>query len=181
MLAMSSDQLSFPKSKIKILLLEGIHMNAVEQLAREGYTNVRREESALPPDELRAALASVHMVGIRSRTKLTPEVLGQAERLMAVGCFCIGTNQVDLEAAAPELRAIGCFCIGTNQVDLAAAAARAVPVFNAPHSNTRSVAELVIGLTVMLMRDVFAKSLAVHEGRWPKSARGSRELRRRRA
>ena len=146
---------SYPREKIRILLLEGIHESAVETLGRYGYTNVECVGHALTGDELGAALANAHMVGIRSRTQLDAAALEATKRLMAVGCFCIGTNQVDLGAAA----------------------ARGVPVFNAPHSNTRSVAELVIGLSIMLMRGTFEKSSAVHAGRWPKSATGSREVR----
>ena len=150
-----SAPLSFPRGRIRVVLLEGIHESAVEQLQSRGYTRIERYGTALDGDELRRAIADAHLVGIRSRTQLSGEAIEAAERLVAIGCFCIGTNQVDIDAAAH----------------------RGVPVFNAPHSNTRSVAELVIGLTVMLMRDVFAKSRAVHEGRWPKSAKGSRELR----
>jgi D-3-phosphoglycerate dehydrogenase len=150
-----SAPLSFPRNRIRVVLLEGVHDSAVEQLQSRGYTRIERYDTALDDDELRRAIADAHLVGIRSRTQLSAEAIEDARRLVAIGCFCIGTNQVDVDAAAH----------------------RGVPVFNAPHSNTRSVAELVIGLTVMLMRDVFAKSLAVHEGRWPKSAKGSRELR----
>jgi len=146
---------SFPREKIKVLLLEGIHESAIAVLERHGYSNVERLGHALTGDELNAALAAAHMVGIRSRTQLDSAALEATRRLMAIGCFCIGTNQVALDAAA----------------------ARGVPVFNAPHSNTRSVAELVIGLSIMLMRGTFEKSAAVHEGRWPKTATGSREVR----
>ncbi|RMG07239.1 MAG: phosphoglycerate dehydrogenase [Planctomycetota bacterium] len=150
-----SDRLSFPKEKIRILLLEGIHPNAVEAFRREGYTRVRREETALSPSELRKALSSAHMVGIRSRTRLDAEAFAAAPRLMAVGCFCIGTNQVDLEAAARQ----------------------GIPVFNAPHSNTRSVAELVVAEMVMLLRGLGDKNTAAHQGRWTKSSKNSYELR----
>jgi len=146
---------SFPREKIRILLLEGIHESAVETLARHGYSNVERLGHALTGDDLKKALATAHMVGIRSRTQIAAEALEATKRLMSIGCFCIGTNQVDL----------------------AAAAGRGVPVFNAPHSNTRSVAELVIGLAIMLMRGTFEKNAAVHAGQWPKSASGSREVR----
>jgi D-3-phosphoglycerate dehydrogenase / 2-oxoglutarate reductase len=151
----SSEKLSFPKGKIRILLLEGIHQSAVEQFHAQGYTNVQHVAKALPPDELRAALADAHMVGVRSRTQLTEDVLKEASRLMAIGCFCIGTNQVALETAAK---------LG-------------IPVFNAPHSNTRSVAELVLAEMVMLKRGLGDKNTAAHEGRWLKSAKGSFELR----
>ena len=147
--------LSFPREKIRVLLLEGIHEDAVRAFERQGYTRVDRIAGALPPDELHAALADAHMVGIRSRTQLDAAAVAAAKRLIAIGCFCIGTNQVDLGAAA----------------------ARGIPVFNAPHSNTRSVAEMVLGLTIMLMRGTFTKSQAVHAGSWPKSAAGSREVR----
>ncbi len=150
-----SERLSLPKDRIRILLLEGIHDSAVELLARAGYTQVIRHTKALDGDALIDALQGVHMVGIRSRTQLTEEVFAAADRLIAVGCFCIGTNQVDLEAAR----------------------VRGIPVFNAPFSNTRSVAELVIGEIVMLMRRIPDKSAAAHRGVWDKSAAGSREVR----
>lgn len=146
---------SFPRDRIRILLLEGIHESAAEALARHGYTNVDRRAGALTGAELHDALKGAHFVGIRSRTKLDAAALEAADKLVGIGCYCIGTNQVDL----------------------AGAAARGLPVFNAPHSNTRSVAELVTGLSVMLMRGTFAKSAEVHAGRWPKSATGSREVR----
>lgn len=147
--------LSLPKDRIRILLLEGVHESAVDLLAEEGYRSVEHLTQALPPGELRARIARVHMLGIRSRTHLTRDIL----------------------AAAPRLFAVGCFSVGTDQVDLAAAAEAGVPVFNAPHANTRSVAELVLGLTVMLLRDVFRRSTAAHAGTWMKTARGSREVR----
>ena len=150
-----SQDLSFPKEKLKILLLEGIHQNAVEHLQRAGYTQVEHHAKALGEDELREALSTAHMVGIRSRTQLTESVLSDARRLFAIGCFCIGTNQVDLDAAA----------------------LRGVPVFNAPHSNTRSVAEMVLAESVMLFRGLGDKNTAAHEGRWIKSAANSHEVR----
>ena len=122
-------RLSFPKERVQILLLEGIHENAATDLAAGGYTNVTMLPGALDEDELVARIEGVHLLGIRSRTKLTPRVLATAERLIAVGCFCIGTDQVSLEEARR----------------------RAVPVFIAPFSNTRSVAELVLGQIIMLM------------------------------
>lgn len=149
------EQLSFPKEKIKILLLEGIHESAVAYFHEQGYTQVQRHMTALSGDELRAALDGVHMVGVRSRTQLTREMVEAANRLMAIGCFCIGTNQVDLAAAAE----------------------RGIPVFNAPHSNTRSVAEMVIAEMIMLLRRLGDKSAAAHQGRWLKSADDSYELR----
>ncbi len=148
-------QLSFPKDKIRVLLLEGIHETAVQHFQRSGYTQIERLAGSLSGEALREAVERVHVLGIRSRTQLTADVLDAARRLIAVGCFCIGTNQVDLEAAAR----------------------RGIPVFNAPHSNTRSVAELVIAEAIMLLRGLGDKNRDVHEGRWPKSAKGSYELR----
>lgn len=146
-----SSLLSFPREKIRVLLLEGIHVSAEESFVQRGYTHVDRRD-VLPPAE---ELTAVRMLGIRSRTHIDRAVLD----------------------AMPKLMAIGCFCIGTNQVDLTATAERGVPVFNAPHSNTRSVAELVIGFTIMLQRGAFSKSRAVHAGAWPKTAARSREVR----
>ena len=148
-------RLSLAKERLQILLLEGIHESATADLAAEGYANVTRLPGAVAEDELIARLQGVHLLGIRSRTKVTPRVLAAAERLIAVGCFCIGTDQVDLEDARN----------------------RAVPVFNAPFSNTRSVAELVLGQTIMLMRGIFPKSVAAHQGEWIKSAANSWEVR----
>ena len=152
---MSPARLSLPKDKIRVLLLEGIADSAVRFLADAGYTNVRREPKALDGAALLKAVKGVHMLGIRSRTQITPEVLEAADRLIAIGCFCIGTNQVALDAAAMQ----------------------GVPVFNAPFSNTRSVAELTLGEIVMLMRGIFPKSNAAHRGDWDKSAANSWELR----
>ena len=152
---MSPARLSLPKDKIRVLLLEGIAESAVRFLADAGYTNVRREPKALDGAALLKAVKGVHMLGIRSRTQITPEVLEAADRLIAIGCFCIGTNQVALDAAAMQ----------------------GVPVFNAPFSNTRSVAELTLGEIVMLMRGIFPKSNAAHRGDWDKSAANSWELR----
>jgi len=148
-------KLSFDKRRIKFLFLEGIHANALDALATDGYSAVRSLPKSLTGDALKAALKDVHFLGIRSRTELTEEML----------------------AAAPKLTAIGCFCIGTNQVDLAAAARRGVPVFNAPYSNTRSVAELVLGEIIMLLRGIPEKNALVHRGGWTKSAEGSTEVR----
>ncbi len=147
--------LSLAKEKIRILLLEGIHQNAVDTFAAAGYTNLERLDRALPREELEERIADVHMIGIRSRTKLTADVLAGARKLFCVGCFCIGTNQVDLDVAKTA----------------------GVPVFNAPYSNTRSVAELVIGEIIMLFRGIHAKSMAAHGGRWAKSTTGSHEIR----
>jgi len=148
-------KLSLPKDKIRIVLLEGIHERAVENLADSGYTNVERLTTSLTGADLKGALSDAHMVGIRSRTQLTDDVISAAPKLMAVGCFCIGTNQVDLDSAARQ----------------------GIPVFNAPHSNTRSVAELVIAEMVMMYRGLGDKNTAAHAGRWLKSASGSHELR----
>lgn len=146
---------SLDKANISVLLLEGIHGSARERFADDGYSQVQVEEKALPADKLAKALAAVHILGIRSRTQVTAEVL----------------------AAAPKLMAIGCFCIGTNQVDMVAARRRGIPVFNAPFSNTRSVAELVLAEIVMLLRGIPHKNAAAHRGEWIKSAAGSREAR----
>jgi Phosphoglycerate dehydrogenase and related dehydrogenases len=148
-------KLSLSKDKINILLLEGVHDNAINELAHGGYATVERLPHALDESELLERIGSVHMLGIRSRTHLTAKVLEAASRLFCVGCFCIGTNQVDLKAA----RRLG------------------IPVFNAPYSNTRSVAELVIGEIIMLMRGIFPKSNLVHGGGWMKSAKDSYEIR----
>ncbi|WP_315721525.1 MULTISPECIES: phosphoglycerate dehydrogenase [unclassified Bradyrhizobium] len=147
--------LSLPKQKIRVLLLEGVNDSAVRMFEANGYTEVERLPKALGSAELRRMLSGVHMLGIRSRTHLTEEVLQAADRLMAVGCFSVGTNQVDLDAA----RRLG------------------IPVFNAPYSNTRSVAELTIAEVVMLMRRIFPRSVSAHAGGWDKSANGSREVR----
>ena len=145
---------SYPRSRIRMLLLENIHPAAVDRLEEAGYS-VETRKGALDEDDLIEALKGVHVLGIRSKTMVSARVLEQADRLMAVAAFCIGTNQIDLEAAS----------------------ARGVAVFNAPYSNTRSVVELAIGLTIALMRDVADKSAAMHRGQWNKSADGSRELR----
>ena len=150
-----TDRLSLAKDRIKVLLLEGISDTAANMFAAAGYSNVTRLSGALDGDELKAALQGVHLVGIRSRTMLTADVLASADRLIAIGCFNVGTNQVDLTAAAH----------------------RGIPVFNAPFSNTRSVAELVIGEIVMLLRRIFPRSVSAHAGGWDKSATNSLELR----
>ncbi|WNL45233.1 phosphoglycerate dehydrogenase [Dyella sp. BiH032] len=146
---------SFPKEDIKVLLLEGVSPSAVETFRRAGYSQIEYHEKSLPETELKARIAEAHIVGIRSRSHLTAEVLEQARRLIAVGCFCIGTNQVDLEAAKIH----------------------GVPVFNAPYSNTRSVAELVIAEAIMLLRGIPQKNALCHRGGWTKSAAGSYEVR----
>ncbi|RZN14457.1 phosphoglycerate dehydrogenase [Bradyrhizobium sp. Leo121] len=147
--------LSLPKQKIRVLLLEGVNDSAVRLFDANGYTEVERLPKALGAKEIKQALSGVHMLGIRSRTQLTADVIEAADRLIAVGCFSVGTNQVDLDAA----RRLG------------------IPVFNAPYSNTRSVAELTIAEVVMLLRKVFPRSVAAHAGGWDKSAEGSREVR----
>ena len=146
---------SLDKGKIKILLLEGVHQSAVDTLNAQGYTNIEFHTSAIPEAELLERVADAHFIGIRSRTQLTEKVFDAAEKLVAVGCFCIGTNQVDLQAATE----------------------RGVAVFNAPFSNTRSVAELVIAEIIMLMRGVPEKSAVAHRGGWLKSAKNSFEVR----
>lgn len=148
-------QQSLEKSKIRFLLLEGVHPSAVETLQRAGYHNIELHQKALPPEELKSAIADAHFVGIRSRSQLTADVFDAAKKLVAVGCFCIGTNQVDLQAATRK----------------------GVAVFNAPFSNTRSVAELVIAEAILLLRGVAAKNAAAHRGEWQKSAANSFEIR----
>ena len=152
---MSNKKTSYPKQDIRVLLLEGVSQTAVETFRAAGYTQIEFHEKSLPEDELKRRIAEAHIVGIRSRTHLSDEVLAHARRLIAVGCFCIGTNQVDLDAA--ELAGI--------------------PVFNAPYSNTRSVAELVIAQAIMLMRGIPQKNAQCHRGGWSKSAAGSHEVR----
>lgn len=148
-------QQSLEKSKIKFLLLEGVHPSAVETLQKSGYSNIEQHKKALPLEELKSAIASAHFVGIRSATQLTEEVFASAGKLAAVGCFCIGTNQVDLGAATR----------------------RGIPVFNAPFSNTRSVAELVLAEAILLLRGVAAKNAAAHRGEWHKTAANAFEIR----
>jgi len=146
---------SLDKRKIKFLLLEAVHESALETLRKEGYENIEYLKTSLSEDELVEKIKDVHFVGLRSRTQLTERVFAAAKKLQAVGCFCIGTNQVDLDAAL----------------------LRGIPVFNAPYSNTRSVAELVIGQSILLLRRVTEKSALLHRGVWQKSAAGSFETR----
>jgi len=146
---------SLDKNKIRFLLLEGVHHSAVETLKKAGYTNIEYLKTSLAQDELIEKIADAHFVGIRSRTQLTAEVFATAKKLIAVGCFCIGTNQVDLKAAT----------------------AKGVAVFNAPYSNTRSVAELVLAEAILLLRGVPQKSAMAHRGEWLKSATNSFEIR----
>ena len=145
---------SYPRARIRILLLENIHPAAIERLEDAGYT-IETRKGALDEDSLIEAVRGVHVLGVRSKTQVSARVLDAADRLLAVAAFCIGTNQIDLEAAADH----------------------GVPVFNAPYSNTRSVVELAVGVMIALMRDVVDKSAAMHRGEWNKSATGSRELR----
>ena len=146
---------SLDKSKIKFLLLEGVHQTAVDTLKAAGYTNIEYHTGSLPEEQLKEAIADAHFIGIRSRTQLTAEVFSHAHKLVAVGCFCIGTNQVDLEAA---------MLMG-------------VAVFNAPYSNTRSVAELVLAEAILLLRGIPEKNASCHRGGWIKSADNSYEIR----
>jgi D-3-phosphoglycerate dehydrogenase len=146
---------SYPKEKINILFLENISEKAVQQFKQNGYTNIKKLSGALPEEELIKAIKDVHLLGIRSKTIITEKVLGAAKKLQAIGCFCIGVNQVNLLEATKA----------------------GIAVFNAPYSNTRSVAELVIGAAVMLIRRIPDKNKAAHEGIWMKEAKGSFELR----
>ncbi len=148
-------QLSLSRDRISVLLLEGISQSAVDQFSSSGYANLVHLPKALDDKDLKSYIADAHIIGIRSRTTLTEEIFNSAKKLIAVGCFSVGTNQVDLEAARR----------------------RGIPVFNAPYSNTRSVAELVIGEIIMLTRQVFPRSASAHEGGWEKSATGSHEVR----
>ena len=150
-----TNKVSLDKSKIKFVLLEGVHQSALDTLHAAGYTNIDFYKKALDGDELKEAIKDAHFIGLRSRTNLTKEMI----------------------EAAPKLIAIGCFCIGTNQVDLNAAKMRGIPVFNAPFSNTRSVAELVLGEILLLMRNIPQANADVHRGLWNKSAVGSHEVR----
>ncbi|MEM5529178.1 phosphoglycerate dehydrogenase [Gammaproteobacteria bacterium AS21] len=150
-----SNATSLDKSKIKILLLEGVHQSAVDSLNESGYSNIEYHTGSLSEEDLLERIKDVHFIGIRSRTQLTEKVFDAAKKLVAVGCFCIGTNQVDLKAATKN----------------------AVVVFNAPFSNTRSVAELVIAESIILLRGIAEKNAKAHRGIWQKSAAGSFEIR----
>lgn len=152
---MSNKLTSYPKDKIKILLLENISDAAVEEFKEAGYTNIKRVSGALEEKELANELKDVHLLGIRSKTHVTPKAFAKANKLLAVGCYCIGTNQVTMQSAIEN----------------------GVAVFNAPYANTRSVAELVIGLSIMLIRRIPDKNAAMHQGLWMKDAKGSYELR----
>lgn len=146
---------SLDKSKIKLLLLEGVHQSAIDTLHSAGYNNIETLKTALAEDALIEKIKDAHFVGLRSRTQLTRRVFEHAPKLIAAGCFCIGTNQVDLQAAQEH----------------------GVAVFNAPYSNTRSVAELVIAEAILLLRGIPEKNMACHRGGWIKSAIGSYEIR----
>jgi D-3-phosphoglycerate dehydrogenase len=152
---MKMDVTSYPKDKINILLLENVSDKAVQFFKDQGYSNIEKISGALREEELIKAIKNVHILGIRSKTLITEKVLWAATKLQAIGCFCIGVNQVDLKAATLH----------------------GISVFNAPYSNTRSVAELVIGLSIMLMRRITDKNIAAHQGIWLKEAKGSYELR----
>ena len=151
----SLSKTSLDKHRIKVVLLEGVHQSAVEAFQSNGYSWIENYPKSLPEAELRAALTDAYIVGVRSATNLTAETLNHDEKLVCVGCFCIGTNQVDLEAAEK---------LG-------------VPVFNAPFSNTRSVAELVLAEAIMLTRGIPSRNAAAHRGEWIKTATGSHEIR----
>ncbi|MDP0587998.1 MAG: phosphoglycerate dehydrogenase [Candidatus Endonucleobacter bathymodioli] len=146
---------SLDKSKIPFLLLEGIHPSAVETLEVFGYTNIDYVSNAISKDELKDRIATMRFLGIRSRTQINDEILDAAKKLVAIGCFCIGTNQVDLQAATR----------------------RGIPVFNAPYSNTRSVAELVLAEAIMLLRGIPNKNSMCHKGKWKKLSSNSYEIR----
>jgi D-3-phosphoglycerate dehydrogenase len=146
---------SLEKSKIKFLLLEGVHPSAIDTLKTAGYSNIVSHPKALSEEQLKTEIADAHFIGIRSRSQINKEVLSVANKLIAIGCFCIGTNQVDLKAATE----------------------RGIAVFNAPFSNTRSVAELVIAEAILLLRGIAEKNALAHRGVWQKTASGSFEIR----
>ena len=151
----NTNKTSYPKDKIKILMLENISDAAIKVFKDAGYADIKKISGALSEDQLINEIKQVHMVGIRSKTQITEKVLQHAEKLQAIGCFCIGTNQVNLQAARKK----------------------GIVVFNAPYSNTRSVAELVIGASIILIRKILDKNKAAHEGQWNKDAKGSFEIR----
>src|SRR5512134_3261617 len=152
---MGTAQTSYPRSKIKVVLLENISDAAVREFEGVGYTHIERINGAMSETDLIKAVNGVHLLGIRSKTQITRKVIEAADRLLAIGAFCIGVNQIDLKAATEN----------------------GIAVFNAPYSNTRSVAELIIGLCVMLIRKIADKNAAAHRGEWLKEAKGSFELR----
>ncbi|MWN90773.1 phosphoglycerate dehydrogenase [Gilliamella sp. Pra-s65] len=143
------------KDENKFLLLEGVHPSAIDILKSAGFTNIEYQKSALSSEELKQALKDVRFIGIRSRTQLTKDIIDSAPKLAGIGCFCIGTNQVDLDAAT----------------------VKGIPVFNAPFSNTRSVAELVLAEAILLLRRVPEANAKAHQGKWNKIATGSHEAR----
>lgn len=151
----AKETLSYPKDKIKILLLEGIHPSAVKTFTDHRFTHIETHDVAWDEDELLEQVEDVQVIGIRSKTQITEKVIQKAEKLKAIGCFCIGTNQVDLDAAIEA----------------------GVAVFNSPYSNTRSVAELVIAESIMLMRRIPLRDKKAHEGIWLKDASNSFEVR----
>jgi D-3-phosphoglycerate dehydrogenase len=153
--SMEANRTSYPKEKIRILFLENISDVAVKNFRKYGYTQVEKINTSLSEEELIRRIKDVHILGIRSKTKVTKNVLSAANKLQAIGCFCIGINQVDLKTATQK----------------------GIAVFNAPYSNTRSVAELVIGAAIMLMRRIPDKDRAAHEGNWMKDSKSSYELR----
>lgn len=146
---------SYPKEKINILLLEGIHPSAIDHFRKAGYSNIESLQGSLTEKELLQKIKDVHILGLRSKTQLTPAVLAKADRLLAAGAFCIGTNQIDIKTAK----------------------AKGIAVFNSPYSNTRSVAELVIGLSIVLLRRVIEKNQGAHDGRWLKESSNCYEIR----
>ncbi len=150
-----SELTSYPKEKINILFLENISDKAVQRFRQNGYTNVKKLSGALSEEDLIKEIKDVHLLGIRSKSKITSKVLEAAKKLQAIGCFCIGVNQVNLREATKK----------------------GIVVFNAPYSNTRSVAELVIAAAIMLIRKIPDKNKAAHEGIWLKDSKGSYELR----
>ena len=149
------DLTSYPKDKIKVLFLENISDKAVQYFKQQGYTDIKKITGALSEEELIKVIKDVHILGIRSKTFISKKVLDSAKKLQAIGCFCIGVNQVDLKACKQK----------------------GIAVFNAPYSNTRSVAELVIGASILLIRRILDKNNAAHQGVWNKDAKGSFELR----
>lgn len=149
------NNLSYPKDNIKILLLEGIHPSAFRNLNKNGFTNIEKHDVAWSEEELLEKISDVHVIGIRSKTQISEKVIQKASKLKAIGCFCIGTNQVDLEAATLA----------------------GITVFNSPYSNTRSVAELVIAESIMLLRKIPLRDKKAHEGTWLKDAKESYEIR----
>ena len=152
---MKAQQTSYPRDKIKILLLENISDSAVEELKNSGYAQIKQIKGALNETDLVREIKGVHILGIRSKTRISENIIAEADKLLAIGAFCIGINQINLKAATEK----------------------GVAVFNAPYSNTRSVAELVIGLCVMLIRKIADKNAAAHRGVWLKEAKGAFELR----